>query len=186
MTYYVGTSLDGFIAGPGDAIDFYPLSDDHIAHMVAEYPEVLPTHVREAMGVDAPHKRFDTIIQGRPTYDLGLRMGITSPYAHLRQYVASRSMTESPDPAVTVVADPLDTVRALKREEGGLGIYLAGGGRLAGALGAEIDELIVKIYPVLVGTGTPLFAADFDPVRFTLTEKHFFSSGTAVMSYVRA
>jgi hypothetical protein len=43
-----------------------------------------------------------------PAYEPALRAGITSPYPHLRQYVVSRSITESPDPAVEIIAgDPL-------------------------------------------------------------------------------
>jgi dihydrofolate reductase len=184
LTYYIGTTLDGFAAGPGGEIDFYPVSEDHIAHMVEAFPEVLPTHVRTQLGVDAPNQRFDTIIQGRATYEPAVALGITSPYAQLRQYVASTTLDESPDPDVTVVADALATVRALKQEDG-LDIYLAGGGRLAGSVRDEIDELIVKVYPVLAGTGVPMFTADFGPRRFDLTEQHSFSSGTTELSYVR-
>lgn len=184
MTYYIGTTLDGFAAGPGGETEFYPVSEDHVQHMVSEYPEVLPTHVRQAIGVDAPNKRFDTIIQGRLTYDPALELGITSPYAHLRQYVASTTLVQSPDAAVTIVGDPLATVRALKQEDG-LEVYLAGGGRLAGAVSEEIDHLIVKVYPVLAGTGVPMFVGDFSPRQFELTDKHFFSSGTSVLTYKR-
>lgn len=35
---------------------------------------------------DLPNKRFDTIVRGRASYDLALKEGITSPYAHLREY----------------------------------------------------------------------------------------------------
>jgi dihydrofolate reductase len=34
---------------------------------------------------------------------------------------------------------------------------LCGGARLAGALYDEIDELVLKVNPVVLGTGTPLF-----------------------------
>jgi dihydrofolate reductase len=185
LTYYIGTTLDGFAAGPGGEIDFYPVAADHLAQMAEAYPEVLPTHVRAQLGVDAPNRRFDTIIQGRATYEPAVASGITSPYAHLRQYVASTTLTASPDPDVTVVADALSTVRALKQEDG-LDIYLAGGGRLAGTVRDEIDELIVKVYPVLAGTGVPMFTADFEPRHFELIEQSSFSSGAVVLSYVRA
>src|SRR3712207_8366055 len=90
---------------------------------------------------------------GRRTYDPALRLGITSPYAHLRQVVVSRTL-ESPDPDVTVVRDdPVGAVRALKQEDTGLDVYLAGGGQLAGELLPEIDRLVAKVYPVVAGAG---------------------------------
>jgi dihydrofolate reductase len=182
LTYYIGTTLDGYAAGPGGEIDFYPVSEDHVAYMVAEYPEVLPTHVRAQLAVDAPNRRFDTIVMGRTTY--ALEPAITSPYSHLRQYVASTTMPDSPDPDVTIVGDALAAVRELKQEDG-LDIYLAGGGRLAGSVGDEIDELIVKVYPVLAGQGVPMFAGDFVPRHFELTDRQSFDSGAVVLGYVR-
>lgn len=185
LTYYVGASIDGFIAGPGGEIDIYQLGQDLADHMVAEYPEVLPGHVRAALGVDSPNKRFDTVVMGRATYEPALREGITNPYAHLRQYVVSRSLADSPDPAVTVVrSDPPALVRALKAEDG-LDVYLAGGGRLAGTLLPEIDELIVKLYPVVAGTGVPMFGMEFRPTQLTLTDSRIFDSGAAVLTYAR-
>lgn len=145
---------------------------------------MLPTHIRGQLGIDAPNRRFDTIIHGRVTYDTALAIGVTSPYAHLREYVASTTLVDSVDPHVTVVADPVAAIRALKQEDG-LGIYLAGGGRLAGALRDEVDHLIVKVYPVLAGTGVSMFSGEVRPTSFELTDQHTFTSGTAVMTYRR-
>lgn len=186
LTYYIALTLDGFIAGPNDEVDFYPLADDHSAHMNDEYPEMLPTHVRQAVGLDdEPNRRFDTIVMGRRTYDPALEIGITSPYAHLRQIVVSRSLETSPDPAVELVRDdPRARVHELKAEDG-LGIYLAGGGRLAGQLLPEIDRLVIKKYPVVAGAGLPAFATDFQPTQFALEEALTFSNGCAVLTYRR-
>ena len=106
LTYYIALTLDGFIAGPDDEVDFYPLADDHSAYMNEHYPEMLPTHVRQAIGFgDVPNRRYDSVIMGRRTYDPALEAGITSPYAHLRQLVVSRSLEASADPAVELVRD---------------------------------------------------------------------------------
>lgn len=43
-------------------------------------------------------------------------------------------LKEIDDPGVELVRDPLDTVRRLKAEDGGMDIWLTGGGRLAAAL----------------------------------------------------
>ncbi|GAA3076357.1 dihydrofolate reductase family protein [Streptosporangium carneum] len=183
LVYYVGSSIDGFIAGPDGSVDFFPMGDDILEHILAEYADAVPTHVRKAIGIDPPTTRFDTVVMGRATYDPALREGITSPYGHLRQYVVSGSVTEAPDPAVRIVSgDPVAAVRELKRQDG-KGIWLAGGARLAGTLLPEIDELIVKVYPVIVGSGIPLFAGGFAPTQFELADSRVFGSGAAVMTY---
>lgn len=185
LTYYIGTSIDGFIAGPGGEIDFYPIGDDLLHWFTTDYPDVLPTHVREQLGVDAENKHFDIVVQGRATYEPAMQIGVTSPYTHLRQYVVSKSITKSPDPAVEIVStDPLTKIRELKQEDG-KGIYLAGGAQLAGTLLPEIDELIVKLYPVVAGTGIPLFTAAFSPAHFQLTSTRTFESGVVVLTYTK-
>jgi dihydrofolate reductase len=185
LTYYVGASIDGYIAGPHGEIDLFPVTQDLVDFIAAEFPETLPTHVRAALGIDPPNTRFDTIIQGRATYATALDLGMPSPYAHLRQYVVSGSIRHSPDPAVTMVAAaPATTVRELKNQDGA-GIYLAGGGRLASQLLDEIDELIVKVYPVIIGVGVPMFATAQRPTQLTLTRTCALPGGTTILSYAR-
>ena len=185
LVYFIGVSLDGFIAGPDDQIDFYPMSEPYTEWMATEFGDALPTHVRRQLGIDAaPNRRFDTVVMGRRTYDPALRLGVTSPYAHLRQVVVSRTL-ESPDPDVTVVRDdPVGAVRALKQETG-LDVYLAGGGQLAGELLAEIDRLVVKLYPVVAGAGRTAFGTRFAPTRFQLDDLRSFPGGNAVLYYSR-
>lgn len=185
LTYFVGTSLDGFIAGPDGSYDFYPVGEDLLRWMASEYPETLPTHLHAAFGVRGEGRHFDTVVMGRGTYAPALKAGITSPYAHLRQVVVSRSLERSPDPAVELVAsDPLERVRALKREPG-KGLYLAGGGVLAGALLPELDTLVLKVYPVVAGSGIPVFQAGFSPTQFTRVSSRLFDSGAVVLTYAR-
>ena len=187
MTYYIALTLDGFIAGPDDEVDFYPVSDDHVQHMNARFPEVLPTHIREAVGAgDAPNRAFDTVVMGRRTYDPALEADITDPYAHLRTVVFSRTLGASPDPKVEVTAaDPVARVRELKAEDSPYGIYLAGGGGLAGALLGEIDRMVVKKYPVVAGAGIPAFRTSFRPTQLALEEVSTFDNGCAVLTYAR-
>ncbi|MFC9543926.1 dihydrofolate reductase family protein [Streptomyces sp. NPDC056956] len=189
LTYYIACSIDGYIGDPaGDAAAMTAYVDEEfLQYLKAEYPETLPTHVRRALGIDdLPNRRFDTVVQGRASYDLALKEGITSPYAHLREYVASRTLTESPDPNVEIVADDLvGRVRALKAEEGGLGIYLCGGAGVAGELAEEIDELVIKTYPIVQGAGLPMFTAGFSVRPFTLDSVRTFGNGVMVRAYSR-
>ncbi|WP_107653736.1 dihydrofolate reductase family protein [Nocardia suismassiliense] len=188
LVYFVGMSLDGYIAGPDGGIDFYPLPEDFTGWIGQDHPETLPTHARSYFGVaaDAPNQKFDTLVMGRGTYEPGLAIGVTSPYAHMRQYVVSTTLGRIDDPAVELVEqDPLALVQRLKKEEG-LDIWLAGGGKLAAALLSEIDELIIKSYPVVAGTGIPAFAGEFRPTLFTPTGRREFSNGNQVTWLTRA
>ncbi|HEY8481273.1 MAG TPA: dihydrofolate reductase [Spirillospora sp.] len=186
LVYYVGVSIDGRIAGPGHEFDFFPLPDDMAAWIYESLPETVPTHLRPHVGVeDAPNKRFDTLVMGLGTYQPALDVGVTSPYAHMRQYVASTTLKEIADPGVELVREPLGVVRRLKAEESDKDVWLCGGGRLASALLPEIDELIVKSYPVVAGAGVPAFSGDFRPTVFTPTDRRVFSNGAQVTWYTR-
>ncbi|WP_410643041.1 dihydrofolate reductase family protein [Amycolatopsis sp. lyj-346] len=185
LVYFTGTTIDGVIAGPGGETDFHPLDPDMVAHVRAEFPETMPTHIRPRVGIaaDTPNQRYDTVVMGRGTYAVPLAEGVTSPYAHLRQYVVSRSLSRLADPAVTLVpGDPLALVRQLKTEEG-LDIWLCGGGDLAGQLLPEIDELVVKSYPVVAGGGVPMFSGGFGPRGFTPVEVLTFGHGGTITTY---
>lgn len=189
LTYFIACSIDGFIGGPdGDASFMVPFVDEEFFEFLkSEYPETLPTPGRRHLGIDdLPNKRFDTIVQGRSSYDLALKEGITSPYAHLREYVASRTLTESPDPNVEIIpADLVGAVRELKAEDSAFGIYLCGGSVVAGELIDEIDELVIKTYPVVLGTGMPMFGSGFQVSEFVQESVRAFGNGVVVRTYSR-
>jgi dihydrofolate reductase len=143
----------------------------------------LPAGTERPFGVAGDNQRFDTVLMGRTTYDIGRKIGLTSPYPHLRQIVVSTSITAPPDPAVEVIGrDVIGRARALKAEQG-KDIWLAGGGRLAASLVDEVDELILKVNPVVLGAGTPLFGAIVGPRPVTLTGHKVYPNGFALMRY---
>ena len=181
LIYYVGTSLDGYIAGPAAEIDFYPVSEDMTTWMTGRYPEMIPTHLREPLGIAGqPNRTVDTLVMGRGTYEPALQVPTTSPYAHLRQYVVSSTLTIEDETVTVVPDDPIGLVRRLKAEDSALDIWLCGGGRLAGSVLPEIDELIIKSYPVIAGAGVPMVAGAFDPTLFIPTKRETFDNGACV------
>ncbi|MEU7578308.1 dihydrofolate reductase family protein [Streptomyces sp. NPDC041068] len=190
LVYFIAVSLDGFIAGPDGADPtgpdgFWPVAQDYLQQLTEVYPETLPGPAREALGITAEGTHFDTILEGRRTYQIGVDAGVPDCYPHLRHIVFSRTLTESPAPAVELVAtDPVEKVRELKQEDG-KDIWLCGGGELAGALRGEIDRLIVKLSPLTLGSGTPLFSQKtaFDPVLYERTDAVLLDSGTVFLTY---
>ncbi|PRY12480.1 dihydrofolate reductase family protein [Kineococcus rhizosphaerae] len=189
LVYYVGTTLDGYVAGPGGEFDFFGQGEgadlaEYQAWTASHYPETVPTAFRGLLGIDAPNQRFDTVVMGLATYRVGLP-ATPSPYSHLAQHVVSRTLPEAPHPEVRLSRDPVALVRALKAEPG-LDVWLCGGGTLAGALTGEIDELVLKTYPVLAGAGIPVVAGGFSPTAFRVLEREQFANGVVVSRLERA
>lgn len=74
------------------------------------------------------------------------------------------------------------------RAEGGrgaAGIHLCGGSKLAGELVDEIDELVLKTYPLVLGSGMPMFASEFAFTRFALESVRTFGNGVLVSRHSR-
>lgn len=186
LTYFIGVTLDGFIAGPDDEVDFFPLTPAFAEVLTTEFADIQPAHVREHGGVaDAPLTRFDTVVMGRRTYEPALQAGITDPYAQLRTLVVSESLDDPETADVEIVrSDPIRRVRELKAENG-LGIYLAGGAALAGVLFDEIDRLVVKKYPIIAGSGIPMIRHGFSPTAFAIEQVRTFDNGCVILEYSR-
>lgn len=168
VSYHVATTVDGFIAHADHTIDGFVPDGPH----VTEY-------------LDSLRRDYDVVVMGRRTYEFGLRMGVSNPYPWLRQYVVSRTMTASPDPAVELVGgDVCSFVRDLRREPG-RGIYLCGGAELASALFAEglVDEVILKVNPVLFGDGIQLLARRIAPTRLDLMRSTVYENCVLLLRY---
>ena len=186
LVYYVAVSVDGFIADARGGVEDFPVDPATLTALFAEYPETCPAHLREMVGVDAPARHFDTVVMGRRTHQPALDAGLTSAYPHLRQYVVTRRGDLPPDPTVTVVEDdPAGAVRALKAEDG-LDVWLCGGGDLAGQLADEVDELHLKVNPVTLGSGVPLFGPAAGTGRWSLGSSTPVPGDVLLQRYTRA
>lgn len=188
LVYFVATTLDGFVAGPegGDPTgsDFFPVTPDLVELLAASYPETLPAPARAALGLDdAPAARFDTVLEGRASYEIGLAAGIEDAYPHLRHVVFSTTLGAR-DAVEVVATDPAAFARELKAEEGG-DLWLVGGGTLAHGLLPEIDELVLKQHPSVIGTGIPLFNGPFAPHVFRPTAETTLDSGIRILTFAR-
>ncbi len=141
LVYYVASTLDGFIAHQDGSFDGFEWDDEVVSDFISD------------------QSHFGTVLMGRKTYEIGLNEGKTNPYPSMRQIVFSRSMQHSPDEAVELFkGDVIHFVQELKAQSN-RPIWLCGGSELATLLlkAGLIDKVIVKLNPVVFGSGVPIF-----------------------------
>ncbi|TAG96150.1 MAG: dihydrofolate reductase [Oscillatoriales cyanobacterium] len=183
LKYYVACTVDGFIAREDGSFDCFPMSGEHFADLFEFFPETWTAHVQKALGIRPENKQFDAVLMGRKTYEIGLNVGVTNPYPTLKQYVFSRTLKASPDQNVQLVSDDaVGLVRELK-QEAGKDIWLCGGGDLAATVVCEIDEMILKLNPVVIGSGIPVFSRAIEPTNLELTDRKIYSNGFLLLHY---
>ncbi|MCU0313869.1 MAG: dihydrofolate reductase family protein [Solirubrobacteraceae bacterium] len=178
VTHAMGMSLDGYINGPDGSFDWSaPDEELHQFHN---------DRVRE-QSVQFCGRRLYELMRYWEADD-GTWGPVERDFAEvwhvLPKVVFSSTLTaaELGPNARLATASPADEVRAI--EEGIVGV---GGATLAAALAREdlIDEYGVFLHPVLVGSGTPFFAAGIRETPLTLVEQRAFAGGVTHLRYRR-
>jgi dihydrofolate reductase len=170
LVYYVATTVDGFIAHEDGSIEGFVAAGKH----VTDYVKSLAA--------------FDAVLMGRKTYEFGYRYGLKPgepAYPGKMNYVIARSLEEFDHPEVRVIRDNVPAfVQSLKEQDGGA-IYLCGGGQLAGfLLGHElIDELTLKVNPIVFGKGIRLFGGSIKQFNLSLNDTKVYSNGVMFHNY---
>ena len=167
VTFGGAVSLDGYFAGPGEAIDWLRWSDDSAAASAASWT-----------GVDA-------MLMGRKTFDFAIRVGGGLGVGpKIRTYVFSNTLAEVPEGAELVRGDAAGFLRRLKAEEGG-NILVMGGGELGSALieAGLVDEIGLNVHPILLGGGTPAFRPMARRAEFELIEARALARGCVLLRY---
>ena len=141
-------------------------------------------------------KTIDTLLIGRKAYEVMLAAGQTS-YPGAKNYVFTRSKKKGaqltralgarkrPDKNVEVISgDAAAFVKKLKQEKG-KGIVVFGGAVLAKSLFAAdlIDEIVLNIQPVLLGSGIPLFHEMTKEIKLKLVDCRSLKEGGLVVTY---
>src|SRR5215210_8389753 len=108
VTFGVANSLDNFIARADGAVDWLQWTKEAAAFTSRFWQTI------------------DTVVMGRKTYEAAVQHG-TNAYPGVKNYVCSRTLQQSPDPAVELVGgDAAAFVAKLKRQKG-KGICIMGG-----------------------------------------------------------
>ena len=172
LLLFIATSLDGYIAKPNDDLTF------------------LKTIEKE--GEDYGYTKFmdtiDTIIIGRKTYDYVLKEIGISHYDNGQQdvYVITRTEKANVGKATFYTKDLTNLIQQLKSEKG-KNIYCDGGAEIINELLKNdlIDEFIISIVPIFVGSGTRLFKDGRPEQLLELVSIKTFDTGLTQLHYKR-
>ena len=170
---YIAASIDGYIAREDGAVDWL----DVVAGEGEDY------------GYGAFYETVDALIMGSNTYEevLLLSPGEWS-YAGKLSYVLSRRDLTTDNAEIVITADSVEDVVAQLKGDGMETIWLLGGGALTASMLAQdlIDEMILSIIPLTLGTGLPLFPRQGQGERkFELLETKGYGSGVVQVHYRR-
>lgn len=171
VVYYVASSLDGYIATADGGIDwlsrFHRAGEDH--------------------GAGDLEASVDALLLGSHTYEFALKLGHW-PSPQKSSWVFTRRKLAILDPSITLTNQtPVEVVRTLARR-GFERAWLMGGGKLAASFHAEqlISRYIVSVFPLLLGSGIPLFAphrTSIDVLRLVTAKPY--KSGIVQLTYER-
>jgi dihydrofolate reductase len=179
VTFSMGVSLDGYVAGPDGNFQWTPPDE-----------EVFRSHIDEVRGVGAyvlGRRLYETMLYWEtadpdPSLDAS-RFEWAGLWRALPKVVFSTTLSSAQGNARLASGGLSDEIERLRAEpEGDIAI---GGATLAAEAAALdlIDEYRVRVYPVLVGGGIPFFPRHERRVDLELVENRTFSSGVVYLRY---
>ena len=142
LVLFISTSLDGYIATKDESLDWLFKVEGEGDNGYSEFYETV-----------------DTILFGKRTYDWVMKQGIEElPYKNKKCYVFTRSPLDDKEDVKFINEDAVHFTNKLKNQEG-RNIWVVGGGELLHSFikNKLVDEFIIKVAPILLGTGIPLF-----------------------------
>ncbi len=124
----------------------------------------------------------DTVIAGRKTYDHAKEFEV-APFKGKKIYVFTRKQIK-PTKDVEFINSPVEFVKKLKTGRG-KDIWLVGGSQIVTELlnAGLIDEMIISIHPIIIGTGIPLFKKIEKQVHLKVEKSIDFPTGLIQVWY---
>lgn len=148
--FYTASSLDGFIATETDSLDWlFPLGDINDT----SYPQFIQEVGALAMGAATYEWLLNNIVQ------LESGPGEAWPYDQPAWVFTSRRLPSVPNADIRFVQGAVRPVHEeMRAAANGRNLWLLGGGDLVGQFydAGLLDEIIVQIGSVTLGTGKPL------------------------------
>ena len=128
-------------------------------------------------------KRVDTIFMGRKSYELTLKLGGTG-FPDLTSYVFSNSLSRVEEGYRLFEGDLKKEVQEF-RNTPGRDIWLFGGAALISSFMIHnlVDEILLAVHPVFLGSGMPAFGDFTGSVNLTLLDSKSYSTGLIMLHY---
>lgn len=175
--FYTASSLDGFIATEDDSIEWlFPLGDINDT----SYPDFIAGVGALAMGAST----YEWMLRHAET--VSAETGAAWPYAQPTWVFTHRDLPAVPGATLHFVRGDVAPVHAAMRAAaGGRNVWIVGGGDLAGQFhdAGLLDELIVQMGSVTLGTGKPLFPRRLTQPPLVLTSVRQVGTGFAELRY---
>ncbi|SEI95225.1 dihydrofolate reductase family protein [Demequina mangrovi] len=176
---FLAMSLDGFVAGPDDSLDWLEPRPRGAAPVAAppwsEAPE-------DALVFADFLDQIGVIVMGRRTYDI-VEGFDDWPYGEIPMLIATHRPLAHPLPTVAATHGTLTEIIAQAKEVGaGRDIYIDGGTMVRETLAAGLlDDLIVTLVPTVLGGGVPLFAGTPRTAELTVLSVTRYGDGLVQM-----
>jgi len=175
--YYTATSLDGFIATEDDSLDWlFPLGDINDTG----YPEFIAGVGALAMGAST----YEWML--RHAGQVAAETGSAWPYTQPTWIFTHRELPAIKGADIRFVHGDVQAVHAkMKAAAGGKNLWIVGGGDLAGQFfdAGLLDEFIIQVASVTLGTGKPLFPRRVTSPPLRLVSARQVGSGFAELRY---
>ena len=146
----------------------------------------LPWHLPEDLKFFKRTTIGKPVIMGRKTYELALAMQDEAPpgFPKFKEYVFSNTLTEIKEEVILINGDIKKKVEKIKKEKG-KDIWLFGGAELISLLMNLhlVDEIILAVHPVILGSGKALFSEIKERTWLTLTDHKIYPNGLAFLTY---
>ena len=164
---YIATSADGFIARPDG--DFAWLNRPA---------------VKGNYGMAKFYRKVDTVIMGRKTYEIGVKMG-QHGYPGMKNYVFSKKAPKNPPPDIEFVNEDLTAFAKRIRRGRGKHIWLVGGSEIIASFLDKnlVDEFIIHVIPLFIGEGIPLVQPKYRDVPLKLVKTRAYPDGVVRLHY---
>lgn len=164
---FFAMSLDGFIAGPKDELDWLDVAEgaeDTFTPFIAE---------------------IGALLMGRRSYDVATSFEVPWPYGDVPVLVTTHRELTPREPSISACSGTIEELVAkAKSVAAPKDVYIDGGQLIRAALDAGlVDEITATVIPTILGNGIPAFHGVKDHCALELVSQRELGKGLVQLMY---